>query len=114
MAEPAPPSADRDTTEAATGASVEGPASPASTVADVDMVAADDCDDEDIHVTLHVDHGPSAAAAAAAAVKEEEDDDDIKPDVKAHGGAAEPWLMAELLEAATCCLYCGGRFALAL
>jgi hypothetical protein len=96
----APPPEDVAATTPPPGA---GPASPASTVADVDM-GADNSDEDDVHVTLHVNHGLIST----------EDDEDVKPDVSALEAAGEPWLMDELLEAATCCLYCGGRFALAL
>lgn len=95
------PTAFGATSMTASSGGAAGPASPASTVADVDMDADDS--DEDVHVTLHVDHGLLAT-----------DDEDVKPDVSALAGLAEPWLMDELLEAATCCIFCGGRFALAL
>lgn len=96
----------------------QGPSSPTSTVTDVNMRhggrsdGGDSDSDEDVHVTLHVHNGGGGADAPGGLAPA--DGEDVKPNVAALNAGGAAWLAGELLESATCCLYCGGRFALAL
>lgn len=102
------------------------PPSPSSTVHDVDMRDEADSDD-DVQVTLDNRTGAPAAGLAmqdddteddgvfvSVEVKQETSDAELAGPRLTTDGHASPWLMDELLEAAGCCLYCGGRFALTL
>lgn len=105
----------------ATASHVPQPPSPSSTVHDVDMRDEADSDD-DVQVTLDNRTGAPAqgddiedeGVLVSVEVKQETSDAELAGPGLTTDGHASPWLMDELLEAAGCCVYCGGRFALTL